>query len=153
MRFTPMGPRRNPCGTPKGVTWIASRVSWKNQLKTENHVKKTNVNIHSPVSTWGCNISDHQKTIEIHWAPSAIHVKSLRVSHGSRTGPRPTHTASVRTLKGYHLSGVGGTRPRCRRHIAFSSRSNLNMGHGSWVMTTRKPQKSMGPRLRSMCSP
>ena len=52
-------------------------------------------------------------------APLAIHVKPLRGSHGSRTGPRPTHTASVRTLKGYHLSGVGGTRPRCRRHIAF----------------------------------
>ena len=77
------------------------------------------IDIHSPVSTWGCNISDHQKTIEIHWAPLAIHVKPLRGSHGSQTGPRPTHTASVRTLKGYHLSGVGGTRPRCRHHIAF----------------------------------
>ena len=62
----------------------------ENQLKTENHVKKNNGNIHSPVSTWGCNISDHQKTTETHGTPDAVHVKPLRVSHGSRPGYHET---------------------------------------------------------------
>ena len=131
--WTPARDHARSLRTSQALLPGSIRFHTKTQLETRNRLKKTNVKFQFSFPTWRI----------LHFVPPENHSKA-----------NPTHTPSVRTLKGSHGNGVGGTRPRCPRYIRktnFKTKTVKekpcktsvfipNMAHCTFLRTRRPPR-------------